>query len=125
MVPGGATTSDVARVAVQQVRLPRRRIARRPQVPAPRTLLVADGAELPDAERRAVCSRDRPGLEGRRVGAVLRPDRLPQLVVVAPRRDEQEVEALAAAVEDHKAEVALELELSRPRPAAERVAREL
>ena len=42
------------------------------------------------------------------VVAVLRPDGLPELVVVAPRRDEEEVEALAAAVQDHEAEVVVE-----------------
>src|SRR5438046_7684590 len=55
--------SDLARVGVEQIRLPRRRVSPRTQVAAPGPLFVADGAELPHAEGRAVCPFHRPGLE--------------------------------------------------------------
>ena len=71
-----------------------------------------NGAELPDAERRPVRAVDRPGAEECVALAVLRPHRLPQLVLVSPGADQQEVELLAAAVEDHEAELAQGAELA-------------
>src|SRR5205823_441641 len=108
-------------VRVEEIRRPRRGVLPRAQVPRPGEPLVADGAELPDAEGRAMTALDRPRSECLVLVAVLRPDRLPEFVVVAPGRDEQEVEVLAAAMEDHEAEIAGELELSGPRPAADGV----
>ena len=98
-------------------------VARRAQVAAPGALLVADRAELPDAERRVV--RGRRAATARRPAsslARLRPDGLPELVLVAPRRDEQEVEALAAAVQDDEAELAGER--ARAADRVERLARQ-
>ena len=76
---------------------------------APRLLLVPHGAELPDAERRVMAAGERPGPERRIAGTVLGPDRLPELVVAGPRAGEEEVERIAAAMEDDEAE-ALELD---------------
>ena len=47
---------------------------------------------------------ERPGTERRVVGTVLGPDRLPELVVAGPRAGEEEVEPIAAAMEDDEAE---------------------
>ena len=47
---------------------------------------------------------ERPRAERRVVVAVLRPHGLPELVVAGPRAREEEVEPLAAAVEDDEAE---------------------
>ena len=66
----------------------------------------------PRRRRSGDASLDRPRAE-RDVVAVLRPHGLPELVVVAPGRDEEEVEALPAAVQDHEAEIAGERECSR------------
>ena len=57
-----------------------------------------------------MAARHLPRLETVVVG-VLRLDRLPELVVVAPGGDDQEVEARPAAVEDDEAELAAEVEL--------------
>src|SRR4051794_8403011 len=83
--------SGQAGVGVLEVLPARDRIALRAQIAAPGSLLVTHGAELPDAERRPVLPRHRPGREGRVLGAGLRPDGLPQLVLVAPARDQEEV----------------------------------
>ena len=80
--------------------------ALRAQVAAPGLPLVADRTELPDAEGRAVRASAGHGRKAAR-RAVLRPDRLPELVLVAPGRDEEEVEARPAAVEDHEPELAV------------------
>jgi len=61
---------------------------------------VLDDAELPDAERRAVALVDDPGVEAGVGVVVLRPDRLPELVVIAPGPDEEEVEAEEPGRED-------------------------
>ena len=98
---------DLALEGVAKVGLARGGSALGVEEAAPRLLLVPDGAELPDAEGGAVRPLERPGMETGRV-AVFRPDGLPKLVVVAPGRDEEEVEALAAAVQDDEAEVVVE-----------------
>ena len=69
----------------------------------------------PRRRTSAGASLERPRVELGVAVAVLRPDGLPQLVVVLPRADEQEVEALAAAVQDHEAELAAEPELAQAR----------
>src|SRR5918994_4462818 len=94
-----------ARVAVAQIRLPGGLVVRRVEEPRPGFALVADGAELPDAECRAVGCVRWPRPEEDVVRAVLSPDRLPELVLVAPGADQEKVEVLAAAMEDHEAEL--------------------
>ena len=76
--------SDRARVAVAEVGVHVADPPRGAQVATPGCLLVADRTELPDAERRVVACGERPRHEGRLVLACLGPDRLPQLVLVAP-----------------------------------------
>jgi predicted ATPase len=95
-----------ARVAVAEVGVHVADPPRGTQVAAPGRLLVADRAELPDAERRVVARGERPGDEGRLVLARLGPDGLPELVLVAPGRDQQEIEVVAAAMQDDEPELA-------------------
>src|SRR6185312_10974120 len=64
-------------------------VTRRAEVLAPRDALVRHDAQLPDAERRAVAVVDDPWVEAGIGVVVLGPDGLPQLVVVAPRADEE------------------------------------
>src|SRR6188472_3142434 len=106
-------------VRVAQVVEARVAVARRAEKPRPRVALVGDHAELPDAERRPVRPVERPRVELRVRVAVLRPDGLPQLVLVLPGAEEEEVEALAAAVEDHEPERAAEPELPEARRVGE------
>src|SRR6186997_2713272 len=106
-------------VRVAQVVEARVAVARGAEEPRPRVALVGDHAELPDAERRPVWPVERPRVELRVGVAVLRPDSLPQLVLVLPRAEEEKVEALAAAVEDHEPERAAEPQLSEARRVGE------
>src|SRR5512132_3715081 len=112
-VPIGRLHDSLVRVS--EVAEPGLAVARGAQEPGPRHALVRDGPELPHAERGPVRPVERPGVELRVVRPVLGPDRLPQLVVVLPRRDKQEVEGLAAAMQDHESELAAEPELAESR----------
>src|SRR5688500_2772550 len=102
--PGERAHSHEPLERVPEVVPPRSLVPVGEEVLAPREPLVRDGAELPDAERRAVRAVERPRMELRVVVAVLRPHRLPELVVVLPRRYEEEMESGAAPVEDHEPE---------------------
>src|SRR6185503_218114 len=106
-------------VRVAQVVEARVAVARRAEKPRPRVALVGDDAELPDAEGGPVRPVEGPGVELRVGVAVLRPDGLPQLVLVLPRAEEEEVEPVAAAVEDHEPERAAEPQLAEARRVGE------
>src|SRR5215471_1276582 len=74
----------------------------------PGLLLVPDGAEFPDAVGALVAASAREEGEAGRGGVLLVVDGFPDLIRAAPGADDQEVEIVLAAMQDHEADVAVE-----------------
>src|SRR5690242_17026708 len=100
---------DRAAVEIGEIGPFRGFVAGREQVALPGLLLVPDDTQLPDAVGAAMGSGEGEGAKLRRGGIVLGVDGFPELVLVAPGTDQQEIEIAAAAVQHRKAETAGEL----------------
>jgi hypothetical protein len=105
----GTTSDDAlcrARIDVLKPRLRRPPITRSSQKAQPCLLLMPNRNEFPDTEGRLVSRRARKNLKILHRVSILIMNGLPQLIGIAPRADDKEVEILFAAMQDHKAQAA-------------------
>src|SRR4029078_5061585 len=98
--------SDQAGVHVEEVRLASDLTTVRGHVPGPCLRLMRDGAQLPNAESWTVYAGEFYRLKSATVIPQFDVRGLPELVRVAPGRDDQE-DDIAAIVQDHEPDLAV------------------